>query len=69
MVQEKAPDVIETTPFEEVDIIHKSITDIAQEVIAGLWGTGQDRRLRLTEAGYNPRDVEKEVVRIQNSPR
>ena len=27
--------------------------DIAKEVIAGLWGNGEDRKRRLTEAGYD----------------
>lgn len=31
----------------------KSNQEIAQEVIAGKWGNGQERRTRLTEAGYD----------------
>lgn len=31
----------------------KSINEIADEVIAGLWGNGDDRRNRLNAAGYN----------------
>lgn len=31
----------------------KSVDEIAKEVIAGKWGNGQDRKNRLTSAGYN----------------
>lgn len=31
----------------------KTNVEIAHEVLEGLWGNGQDRRQRLTEAGYN----------------
>lgn len=34
------------TPF-------KSNEEIAQEVLAGLWGNGEERKQRLTQAGYN----------------
>lgn len=37
------------------------ISKIADEVIAGKWGNGEDRRNRLTEAGYNPVVVQNEV--------
>ena len=37
------------------------ISRIADEVIAGKWGNGDDRRNRLTEAGYNPTVVQNEV--------
>ena len=36
-----------TPPFE------KSNEEIAREVIAGKWGNGQDRRIRLTQAGFD----------------
>ena len=31
----------------------KTNQEIANEVLMGLWGNGQDRRNRLTQAGYN----------------
>lgn len=34
-------------------ILIMSNYDIAKEVIAGLWGNGEDRKHRLTEAGYD----------------
>ena len=43
-----------------------SVADVAKEVIAGDWGIGQGRRLALSKAGYNVKDVEAEVSRIAN---
>lgn len=39
----------------------KSIDEIAKEVIAGKWGNGDDRKKRLTEAGYDYAAVQKRV--------
>ena len=39
----------------------KSINELAQEVIQGLWGNGEDRRNRLEEAGYNYNEVQAKV--------
>lgn len=39
----------------------KSIDTIAREVIRGDWGNGQDRKNRLTAAGYNYNQVQKRV--------
>ena len=43
---------------------HKSLEEIAAEVIAGEWGVGNDRRQRLTAAGYNYQEVQKLVNQI-----
>ena len=42
----------------------KSIFEIAKEVIGGKWGNGTDRKKRLTSAGYDYTEVQKEVNRI-----
>jgi len=42
----------------------KALEEIAREVIHGDWGTGETRRKRLTEAGYDFEAVQKEVNRI-----
>ncbi|MCW6664250.1 N-acetylmuramoyl-L-alanine amidase [Aerococcaceae bacterium NML191219] len=39
----------------------KSIDEIAREVINGDWGNGQDRKNRLTNAGYNYNQVQQKV--------
>lgn len=41
----------------------KSTAEIAKEVIAGKWGTGQERIKRLKAAGYDANAVQKEVNR------
>lgn len=42
----------------------KSNTTIAKEVIRGLWGNGEVRKKRLTEAGYNYTAIQKEVNKL-----
>jgi hypothetical protein len=39
----------------------KSDDEIANEVLAGQWGTGDDRKSRLQDAGYNYDDVQRVV--------
>ena len=41
--------------------VKKSIDELAREVIRGDWGNGQDRKNRLTAAGYNYSEVQKRV--------
>lgn len=42
-------------------------TDIVLQVLRGEWGTGQERRRRLAEAGHNPNYVQAEIVRLANN--
>lgn len=42
----------------------KSVTEVAKEVIKGLWGNGADRKKKLEAAGYNYNAVQKEVNRL-----
>lgn len=44
----------------------KSVKEIAQEVIAGLWGNGDERRCRLTEAGYDYDVIQQAVNDLLN---
>ena len=39
----------------------KSIATIAQEVVAGKWGNGEERKQKLNQAGYNYEQVQKKV--------
>ena len=39
----------------------KSVAEIAKEVIQGKWGNGDDRKNRLTKAGYNYNEVQAKV--------
>ena len=49
---------------DEVKVVLKSTDAIAKEVIEGKWGNGADRKSRLTAAGYNYSEVQKEVNKI-----
>ncbi len=44
----------------------KSIDTIAREVIAGVWGSGNERKTRLAAAGYNYNEVQSRVNSILN---
>lgn len=44
--------------------VQKIITEIANEVISGKWGNGEDRYTALKNAGYNPNEIQAEVNRI-----
>jgi GH25 family lysozyme M1 (1,4-beta-N-acetylmuramidase) len=41
--------------------VQKSVDELAQEVIDGKWGNGEDRKVRLTNAGYNYAEVQARV--------
>jgi N-acetylmuramoyl-L-alanine amidase len=42
----------------------KSVAELAKEVIQGKWGNGNDRKKKLTEAGYDYTAVQNEVNRL-----
>ena len=42
----------------------KSVTEVAQEVINGQWGSGEDRKARLTASGYDYNAVQTKVNAI-----
>lgn len=37
---------------------------IAKEVVAGKWGNGEERKKKLTAAGYDYKAVQKEVNKL-----
>ena len=41
-----------------------NLKQVALEVIQGKWGVNDDRIVRLTNAGYNASEVQREVNRI-----
>lgn len=45
---------------------NKSVIDIANEVLQGKWGNGDDRVNRLTNTGYNASEVQEVVNRLLN---
>ena len=42
----------------------KTIDELAREVINGKWGNGEDRKARLTSAGYNYQEIQNRVNQI-----
>ena len=46
----------------------KTTAELANEVIAGAWGNGEERRQRLTAEGYNYDEVQAEVNRLMAKP-
>lgn len=56
------------TTIEEEPIELLSIEEIAKEVIAGKWGSGAERKARLTEAGYNYAEVQAKVDELLPKP-
>lgn len=44
--------------------VSNDLTTVAQEVIAGKWGNGASRKDKLTEAGYNYKEVQRIVNQI-----
>lgn len=42
----------------------KTVDELAQEVLAGMWGNGNTRKKRLTEAGYDYQKVQDKVNEI-----
>lgn len=45
----------------------KTIAQVAQEVIDGKWGNGEERKKKLRNAGYNPDEVQKKVNALLSS--
>lgn len=52
------------TPAPAPEPPKKSVDEIAKEVIAGKWGNGQERKDRLTAAGYDYAAIQSAVNRI-----
>lgn len=47
----------------------KTVDQLAKEVIDGKWGNGEDRKKRLTAAGYDYNAVQKKVNEIMQQPK
>ena len=53
-----------STSTNSVSTDDKSNEEIAREVISGVWGNGEDRINRLTNAGYNYSEIQQKVNEI-----
>lgn len=54
-------------PKNQSNIMDKTIEELAQEVIKGLWGNGEERVNKLIKAGYNAKEVQNMVNELLNS--
>lgn len=52
---------------EDDDESDNPLTEVALAVLRGEYGTGQEQRLNLSKAGFNHREVNKEVSRLRNN--
>ena len=50
-----------TPEYKVINTAIKPVSEIAQEVINGAWGNGEERKARLEEAGYNYEEVQAKV--------
>ena len=55
------------TPVLPPETDKKTIEALAKEVIEGKWGNGTERKERLTEAGYDYREVQNKVNELLKS--
>lgn len=61
-------DVVKADPdLDEPVASVKTVADLAQEVINGIWGNGSDRKKNLTDAGYDYVAVQAKVNEILNA--
>lgn len=44
----------------------KTVSEVAHEVITGIWGNGEERKKAIESYGYNYKDIQNEVNRILN---
>lgn len=56
----ETPKPVETT----TQTAKKSVSEIAQEVLSGKWGNGEERKKKLTLAGYDYNKVQAEVNKL-----
>ena len=45
----------------------KTVLELAKEVIDGLWGNGDERKKKLSEAGHDAKEVQKKVNELLNN--
>ena len=64
VIEEEKIEVVEEEP--KVELL--SVEEIAKEVINGDWSSGEKRKTRLTEAGYNYDEVQAKVAELMPKP-
>lgn len=56
--------VIKKFDLTKYDVSQKTIAELAKEVLDGKWGNGNERKTRLTNAGYDFAKIQAEVNRL-----
>lgn len=69
MYRDLTTEVKGTTQKEETQTPTKSVNELVDEVIAGLWGDGEDRKNRLRNAGYNYETIQSAVNSKLSKPK
>lgn len=64
VVEEEKQEIVE----EETKVELLPTEEIAKQVINGDWGSGEERKTRLTEAGYNYDEVQAKVAELMPKP-
>ena len=64
VIEEEKIEVVEEEP--KVELL--SVEEIAKQVINGDWSSGEERKTRLTEAGYNYDEVQAKVAELMPKP-
>lgn len=62
----KYTDSVNSEPTSSLPAPGKTVSEIAHEVIAGVWGNGDARKTRLESQGYNYAEIQKKVNEILN---
>ncbi len=57
---------IKETEKKPVATTLKTLSEVAQEVLNGKWGNGEERKKKLTDAGYDYNKVQAEVNKLVN---
>lgn len=60
-------DVVQSDKTENATPVRKTVDEIVQEVLDGIWGNGDDRKNAITAAGYDYEAVRKRVNEIYKS--
>jgi hypothetical protein len=64
--EEETDHVGRSTYRDDTERTAKDVEGVAKEVLEGKWGVGQDRRKALADAGFDPNEVQEEVLRLVN---
>ena len=64
VIKEEKEEVVKEEP--KIELL--PVEEIAKQVINGDWGSGEERKTRLTEAGYNYDEVQAKIAELMPKP-